>query len=137
MFVQARSDPEKDSRLAQPQSESTIQCRSPTKTKSKARSRSEEEFHSIEGTGLSHFVAGKAIQNVGFRRAFSQSSADTFTMSFYPLRRVIVHSWGPVAQRLEQQTHNLLVVGSNPTGPTTKPKQELYLRTEMLEARIA
>src|ERR1041384_8595162 len=26
---------------------------------------------------------------------------------------------GPVAQRLEQQTHNLLVVGSNPTGPTT------------------
>src|SRR6185437_2205660 len=27
-------------------------------------------------------------------------------------------TWGPVAQRLEQQTHNLLVVGSNPTGPT-------------------
>jgi hypothetical protein len=27
-------------------------------------------------------------------------------------------SSGPVAQRLEQQTHNLLVVGSNPTGPT-------------------
>ena len=27
-------------------------------------------------------------------------------------------SAGPVAQRLEQQTHNLLVVGSNPTGPT-------------------
>ena len=26
---------------------------------------------------------------------------------------------GPVAQRLEQQTHNLLVVGSNPTRPTT------------------
>ena len=25
---------------------------------------------------------------------------------------------GPVAQRLEQQTHNLLVVGSSPTGPT-------------------
>src|SRR5216684_2919484 len=30
---------------------------------------------------------------------------------------------GPVAQWLEQQTHNLLVVGSSPTGPT-KP---LYL----------
>lgn len=31
-----------------------------------------------------------------------------------------VRHWfrGPVAQRLEQQTHNLLVVGSNPTGPT-------------------
>jgi hypothetical protein len=26
--------------------------------------------------------------------------------------------WGPVAQWLEQQTHNLLVVGSSPTGPT-------------------
>src|SRR5579863_6122477 len=27
-------------------------------------------------------------------------------------------AYGPVAQRLEQQTHNLLVVGSSPTGPT-------------------
>ena len=27
---------------------------------------------------------------------------------------------GPVAQRLEQGTHNPLVVGSNPTGPTLK-----------------
>ena len=26
---------------------------------------------------------------------------------------------GPVAQRLEQGTHNPLVVGSNPTGPTS------------------
>src|SRR5205807_822329 len=26
---------------------------------------------------------------------------------------------GPLAQRLEQRTHNPLVVGSNPTGPTT------------------
>ena len=26
--------------------------------------------------------------------------------------------YGPVAQRLEQGTHNPLVVGSNPTGPT-------------------
>src|SRR3954463_3748170 len=26
--------------------------------------------------------------------------------------------YGPVAQRLEQQTHNLLVPGSNPGGPT-------------------
>ena len=25
---------------------------------------------------------------------------------------------GPLAQRLEQRTHNPLVVGSNPTGPT-------------------
>jgi hypothetical protein len=29
--------------------------------------------------------------------------------------------FGPVAQRLEQQTHNLLVVGSSPTGPTRVP----------------
>ena len=27
---------------------------------------------------------------------------------------------GPIAQRLEQQTHNLLVPGSNPGGPTKK-----------------
>jgi hypothetical protein len=27
---------------------------------------------------------------------------------------------GPVAQRLEQQTHNLLVLGSNPSGPTRR-----------------
>ena len=27
--------------------------------------------------------------------------------------------FGPLAQWLEQQTHNLLVVGSNPTGPTS------------------
>jgi hypothetical protein len=26
---------------------------------------------------------------------------------------------GPVAQRLEQRTHNPLVLGSNPSGPTT------------------
>ena len=34
------------------------------------------------------------------------------------------HPFGPVAQRLEQQTHNLLVAGSNPAGPT-------YLREEL------
>src|ERR1700691_4582652 len=28
-------------------------------------------------------------------------------------------SFGPLAQRLVQRTHNPLVVGSNPTGPTT------------------
>jgi hypothetical protein len=28
---------------------------------------------------------------------------------------------GPLAQRLEQRTHNPLVVGSNPTGPTNQP----------------
>ena len=30
----------------------------------------------------------------------------------------------PVAQRLEQQTHNLLAVGSNPTGGTKKGKRQ-------------
>ncbi len=30
---------------------------------------------------------------------------------------------GPLAQRLEQGTHNPLVVGSNPTGPTNETKQ--------------
>ena len=36
---------------------------------------------------------------------------------------------GPVAQRLEQGTHNPLVGGSNPSGPTTSqtsPFQTLY-----------
>jgi hypothetical protein len=33
----------------------------------------------------------------------------------------VANFWGPVAQWLEQQTHNLLVVGSSPTGPTTLP----------------
>ena len=31
-------------------------------------------------------------------------------------------SRGPVAQRLEQWTHNPLVQGSNPCGPTTPPQ---------------
>jgi hypothetical protein len=30
---------------------------------------------------------------------------------------------GPVAQRLEQATHNRLVLGSNPSGPTTLPHE--------------
>jgi hypothetical protein len=30
---------------------------------------------------------------------------------------------GPVAQRLEQRTHNPLVLGSNPSGPTTAKKR--------------
>ncbi len=38
---------------------------------------------------------------------------------------------GPVAQRLEQGTHNPLVVGSNPTGPTSltlcKPMKQRVL----------
>ena len=32
----------------------------------------------------------------------------------------IISNSGPVAQRLEQWTHNPLVVGSNPTGPNTQ-----------------
>ncbi len=33
--------------------------------------------------------------------------------------RAVAGTAGPVAQRLEQWTHNPLVVGSNPTGPST------------------
>ena len=32
---------------------------------------------------------------------------------------MVTETLGPVAQRLEQGTHNPLVVGSNPTGPTS------------------
>ena len=35
---------------------------------------------------------------------------------------------GPVAQRLEQWTHNPLVVGSNPTGPTETPCKSLIYK---------
>src|SRR3954453_19518467 len=37
---------------------------------------------------------------------------------------VFVFKAGPIAQRLEQQTHNLLVPGSNPGGPTI-PKSSM------------
>ncbi len=37
---------------------------------------------------------------------------------------MLIHQYlstnGPVAQRLEQGTHNPLVLGSNPSGPTIK-----------------
>ena len=37
---------------------------------------------------------------------------------------------GPVAQRLEQSTHNALVGGSNPSGPTNELRiMELTMRT--------
>ena len=35
---------------------------------------------------------------------------------------------GPLAQRLEQRTHNPLVVGSNPTGPTRFQRRSVGLR---------
>src|SRR5437762_4458455 len=35
---------------------------------------------------------------------------------------IITVSFGPVAQRLEQRTHNPLVLGSNPSGPTSSPR---------------
>jgi hypothetical protein len=94
-----------------------------------------------EGTGLGHFAACEGIEGTGFGQ---ESFPKEVRIHLQSLQVVVLSrlmcdcpSWGPVAQRLEQQTHNLLVVGSNPTGPTTKLKQELYLCTEMLEARIA
>ena len=38
---------------------------------------------------------------------------------------------GPLAQRLEQRTHNPLVVGSNPTGPTSSDDWKAALRMEI------
>src|SRR5215469_6449219 len=35
-----------------------------------------------------------------------------------PLNCLLYEKFGPLAQRLVQRTHNPLVVGSNPTGPT-------------------
>ena|SRR5687767_15943076 len=46
---------------------------------------------------------------------------------------------GPIAQRLEQATHNRLVTGSNPVGPTHKKdpenKGELVFATHELSIR--
>jgi hypothetical protein len=44
---------------------------------------------------------------------------------------------GPIAQRLEQQTHNLLVPGSNPGGPTNRINhfQRNFLFTHNLKLR--
>ena len=43
-------------------------------------------------------------------------------------RRASKAAAGPIAQRLEQATHNRLVTGSNPVGPTTLVQVEtLYL----------
>ncbi len=36
---------------------------------------------------------------------------------------IIIHRHGPLAQWLEQATHNRLVVGSNPTGATKQNKE--------------
>ncbi len=41
-----------------------------------------------------------------------------FEAKWYFSKCFVVNNLGPVAQRLEQGTHNPLVVGSNPTGPT-------------------
>ncbi len=43
---------------------------------------------------------------------------------------------GPVAQRLEQWTHNPLVVGSNPTGPTTQtPENKRVTKTDQQSSK--
>gem|GEM_PF-2951695 len=39
-------------------------------------------------------------------------------MRFWAVLFLFLFLSGPVAQRLEQGTHNPLVVGSNPSGPT-------------------
>jgi hypothetical protein len=38
---------------------------------------------------------------------------------------------GPVAQRLEQRTHNPLVLGSNPSGPTSTKKRNAIGRVNI------
>ena len=45
-----------------------------------------------------------------------KSQAVLVSIIFYDT--ICLFSWGSVAQGLEQGTHNPLVVGSNPTGPT-------------------
>jgi hypothetical protein len=52
-------------------------------------------------------------------RADDFAFAHTSELARQALQRMCkIFGAGPVAQRLEQQTHNLLVPGSNPGGPT-------------------
>src|SRR5882762_9908477 len=57
----------------------------------------------------------------------------TTLLNHYKIQRSLPN--GPLAQRLEQRTHNPLVVGSNPTGPTNPsprdPFSEINTRTRM------
>ena len=43
---------------------------------------------------------------------------DQKSLKCYAKQRTFWYIFGPLAQRLEQRTHNPLVVGSNPTWPT-------------------
>jgi len=59
--------------------------------------------------------------NSGFKRSGGHTE-DTPTQETETEAAQVVNlvNTGPLAQRLEPRTHNPLVVGSNPTGPTTR-----------------
>src|SRR5713101_358974 len=67
-------------------------------------------------------------RNAGPVNRLNSESIEEFLSKLTPCRRCAPNpfhvgyfsSGGPVAQRLEQRTHNPLVLGSNPSGPTNK-----------------
>ena len=63
------------------------------------------------GNVIIYFLTQEIIRDLGNR-----------SLSFEVARKRAVEQYlstnGPVAQRLEQGTHNPLVLGSNPSGPT-------------------
>ncbi len=65
------------------------------------------------GNVIIYFLTQEIIRDLGNR-----------SLSFEVARKRAVEQYlstnGPVAQRLEQGTHNPLVLGSNPSGPTIK-----------------
>ncbi len=65
------------------------------------------------GNVIIYFLTQEIIRDLGNR-----------SLSFEVARKRAVEQYlstnGPVAQRLEQGTHNPLVLGSNPSGPTNK-----------------
>src|SRR6266566_5079861 len=72
-------------------------------------------------------VNGKTRNECFKTTSYSPTPAFGFSRIFHailPIRYKIETSTqgGPVAQRLEQRTHNPLVPGSNPGGPTNIPK---------------
>src|SRR6266850_7724737 len=60
--------------------------------------------------------------SVRARPSIDIPSVWTLDFNVYPL--ALLH--GPIAQRLEQATHNRLVPGSNPGGPTTLMKPGIF-----------
>src|ERR1700734_4342741 len=86
------------------------------------------------------FILHCSLFELGFNPATDAESQSTGTGKCHefphnppPITRAsIVTTEGPVAQRLEQGTHNPLAGGSNPSGPTNKISRGRTRRPNLL-----